>query len=156
MSQPIYRAPMRARALEAPRDAGARFGLEHGLVGIGDPLDPPPRSLDEAIAAARASHGEKAARMLSRFASLPEGTFVWTSTGGRFHLGRIRGAWHYDRSAAAAAVGIPHVRPVEWLDHPFAADEAPAAVPAAFARGGRNLQRIRNSAAERATFELWR
>jgi hypothetical protein len=105
---------MRARALDAAldadRNAGARFGLERGLVGIGDALDTPPRPLDGAIAAARASHGDKAERMLRRFAALPEGTVVWTAADGRFHLGRIRGPWRYDRSAGATAVGIHHVR----------------------------------------------
>ena len=32
----------------------------------------------------------------------------------------------------------------------------PPAVAAAFTRGGRNLQRIRDEPAERATFDLWR
>jgi predicted Mrr-cat superfamily restriction endonuclease len=146
---------MRARELDAPRDAGALFGLERGLVGIGDVLNPPPCDLDQALARADAAYGAKAARMLRRFAALPDRTLVWTSTGGQFHLGRISGPWRYDTSAAAAAVGIHHVRPTDWLATAFGADEIPAAVAATFARGGRNLQRIRDADAERVTARLW-
>jgi hypothetical protein len=67
---------MRARAIDAAPDAGAAFGLEHGLVGTGEALAEPPSNLDEAVAAAEAHHGEKTARMLRSFGSLPDGTFV--------------------------------------------------------------------------------
>jgi hypothetical protein len=153
---PIYRAPMRARDREAPDVAGARHGLRHGLVGTGDALDAPPADLDAAIDAAARAHGEKAARMLERFAELPDGTFVWTrADDGEYHLGRIAGPWRYDDSAAAREVGIHHVRPATWIDRPFGPDEIPAAVVRTFARGGRNLQRTRDGAAERRTAELW-
>lgn len=126
---------MRARDREVP---GAPFGLEHGLVGIGD------------------TPGPKGERMLARFGDLPEGTFVWTrSPDGRYHLGRIAGPLRRDGSAAARAAGIVHVRPAAWLDRPFGDDDVPAAVAATFARGGRNLQRIRDEAAERRTAALW-
>jgi hypothetical protein len=146
---------MRARAIDAAPDAGAAFGLEHGLVGTGEALAEPPSNLDEAVAAAEAHHGEKTARMLRSFGSLPDGTFVWTKADGFFHLGRIAGPWRYDDSAAAAEVGIHHVRPAQWLERPFADDEVPAAVARTFARGGRNLQRIHDADAERRTAELW-
>jgi hypothetical protein len=47
------------------------------------------------------------------------------------------------------------VRPAQWLERPFAADEVPAAVAKTFARGGRNLQRTHDADAERRTAELW-
>ena len=134
----IFRAPMRARDRDLPVGAGARFGVEHGVVGIGD------------------TPGEKGARMLHRFTGVDEGAFVWTQTGAdEYRLGRIAGAWRYDDSEAARAVGIHHVRPAAWLSRAFAGDELPAAVAATFARGGRNFQRTHSEEAERRTAELW-
>ena len=131
-NQPIFRAPMRARDRDVPFGAGADHGIAHGLVGIG---------------------GE---RGLHRFAELPEGTFVWTRTSdGAYRLGRISGPWRYDDSPAARAVGIDNVRPTTWLPRGFTAAEAPAAVVATFARGGRNFQRTHDANAERLTRELW-
>ena len=130
---------MRARDRDdvAP-GAGARFGVEHGVVGIGP------------------GRGDKAARMLHRFAELPDGTFVWTRTqDGAYRLGRIAGALREDGSAAARAVGITHVRAARWLDRAFDEDEVPPAVAATFARGGRNLQRTHDDGAERRTATLW-
>jgi hypothetical protein len=135
---PIHRAPMRARDRERPMGAGARFGVERGLVGIGD------------------TPGDKGARMLHRFAGIEEGAFVWTRTGeGEYRLGRITGPWRYDDSKAARDVGIHHVRPAQWLGRAFGEDEVPAAVAATFARGGRNFQRTHSAEAERRTAELW-
>ena len=112
--------------------------MEQGLVGIGD------------------DQGPKAARMLERFADLPEGTFVWTEVAdGDYRLGRITGPWRYDDSAGARAVGIHHVRPVRWLGHAVGDREVPAAVAATFARGGRNFQRTHDEEAERQTAALW-
>jgi hypothetical protein len=153
---PIYRAPMRARDRDVGEGAGAAYGLEHALVGIGDALDTPPTTIDEAIAAARATRGQKAARMLERFADLPEGVFVWIEgPDGHYHLGRITGPWRYDDSAGARAVGIHHVRPVEWLDHAVGEREVPMAVASTFARGGRNFQRTHDEEAESETAALW-
>src|SRR3954451_25443319 len=119
----IYRAPMGARSRDdVPAGGGARFGLRHGVVGIGD------------------TPGEKGARMVRALADLPDGTFVWTRTeDGLYHLGRVSGAYRGDDSGAAREVGIHHVRPAEWIDRPFGPDEVPGAVAATFARGGRNL-----------------
>ena len=153
---PIFRAPMRARDRDLPDGAGAEFGLACGLVGTGDALRAVPADLGEAILAAASSHGEKAGRMLHRFAGLPDGSFLWTrGADGTYRLGRLAGPWRYEDSAAARAVGIHHVRPATWLGRRFGEDEAPAAVAATFARGGRNLQRTRDAAAERRTAELW-
>ena len=137
-AEPIYRAPMRARDRDVPEGAGAAYGVEQGLVGIGD------------------DQGPKAARMVERFADLPEGTFVWTEVAdGDYRLGRITGPWRYDDSAGARAVGIHHVRPVRWLGHAVGDREVPAAVAATFARGGRNFQRTHDEEAERQTAALW-
>jgi hypothetical protein len=152
----VLRAPMRPRDRDIAPGAGAAFGLRHGLVGIGDVLDRPPASLDAAIEAAAARHGAKAGRMLDRFARVDDGAYVWTRTpDGAFRLGRIAGPWRYDDSPGAHAVGIHHVRPARWIDRPIGEDEAPAAVARTFARGGRNLQRIRDPAAVPRTVALW-
>jgi hypothetical protein len=134
----IYRAPMRARDLDVPAGAGAEYGLAHGVVGVGPGL------------------GDKAARMLHRFARLPDGVFVWTrDQAGRFHLGRLGGEMREDDSAEALAVGITHVRPAEWLDRSFDETQVPPAVSRTFARGGRNLQRTHDEEAEALTARLW-
>lgn len=152
----VLRAPMRARTVDAPPGAGADRGVALGLVGTGDPLTPEPDALDEAIAAATDRHGEKAGRMLRRFAALPAGAYAWTRTSdGALRLGRITGPWRYDRTDAARAVGLVHVRDATWLPEPVADVDAPPAVPATFARGGRNLQRVHDADAERATAALW-
>jgi len=135
---PIYRAPMRARDMDVPPGAGAEHGLDQGLVGIGP------------------GRGDKAARMLHRFATLPEGVFVWTrDRAGRFHLGRVSGPLREDASTPARSVGLTHVRLTAWLDRAFSEDEVPDAVARTFARGGRNLQRTHDDDAERLTAELW-
>jgi hypothetical protein len=135
---PIYRAPMRARDRDVPPGAGAEYGLERGLVGIGP------------------GEGEKAERMVRRFRELADGALVWTrDEGGRCHLGAISGPYRRDDSPGAREVGIRYVRPARWLDRPFGEDEVPAAVAQTFARGGRNLQRIHDPGAERRTAELW-
>ena len=146
---------MRARDRDAPAGAGAEHGVEHGLVGIGDALAAPPATLPDAVEAAARAHGEKAGRMLRRFAEVPDGAFVWTRGESFYFLGRIAGPWRYDDSRAAREVGIHHVRPTHWLDRPFGEHEVPAAVAATFARGGRNFQRTHSEAAERRTAELW-
>jgi hypothetical protein len=153
---PIFRAPMRARDRDAPRGAGADFGVRHGVVGIGDAVPSIPADVGSAVAAAIDARGDKAGRMLRQFADLPGGTFVWTrAADDRYFLGRICGPWRYDDSPAARAVGIHHVRSTDWLDRPFSGDEVPVAVTETFHRGGRNLQRTRDERAERETAELW-
>lgn len=152
----VYRAPMRARTLDLTPGAGAAHGIAHALVGTGDALDPPPATLGDAISAAAATYGEKAGRMLGRFAEVPQGAFVWTRLDdGTYRLGRITGPWRYDDGTAATAVGIHHVRDAAWLDRPFGDDAVPPAVAATFARGGRNLQRIHGDGVDEATAALW-
>ena len=89
MATAIYRAPMRPRDLDVPAGAGAEYGVAHGVVGIGP------------------GRGDKAERMTHRFATLPDGVFVWTRDGsGDYHLGRIAGPMREERSNEARAVGI--------------------------------------------------
>jgi len=136
---PIYRAPMRARDLDVPAGAGAEYGIAHGLVGIG------------------AGKGERAERLLHKFATVPEGVFVWTrDRAGGYHLGCIDGPVREDGSPAARAVGIRHVRPATWLERSFEEADVPAAVARTFARGGRNFQRTHDAQAEQETAALWR
>jgi hypothetical protein len=143
---------MRARTLELPAGEGADEALNGATVGIGEPLPREPRTLDEAVAGLSEKHGAKAGRLLRAFASVPEGTFVWTRSGdGWFHLGRVAGPWRYEESAT----GIAHTRPADWLERPFGPDDVPAAVAATFARGGRNFQRIHSERAEQRTRSLW-
>lgn len=152
----IYRAPMRARSLDLPPYEGARFGVERGVVGIGEVIEPQPESPEEAAATLARTHNEKAGRMLARFAALPEGTFVWTRTEEDiYRLGRIMGPWRYDNSAGALRVGIPHVRETRWVGRELHLGEIPATVPQTFDRGGRNFQRIHDEEAERGTASLW-
>jgi hypothetical protein len=129
---------MRARDLDVPAGAGAEHGVRHGVVGIGP------------------GQGEKADRMLHRFATVPDGAFVWTrDRAGAYHLGRINGPLREDRSAAARAVGIVHVRRTTWLDRGFSEAEVPGAVAQTFARGGRNFQRTHDRQAELISAEIW-
>jgi hypothetical protein len=129
---------MRARDVDLPPGAGAEYGIGLGVVGIGS------------------GRGDRAARMLHRFASVPDGVFVWTRDRvGAYHLGRVRGPMNEDRSPEARTVGIVHVRPTAWLQRAFGEGEVPSGVAATFARGGRNFQRIHDEEAERLTAELW-
>ena len=138
MSIPIFRAPMRSRRIDLPPGTGAEYGLEHGVVGI----DP--------------GEGEKAARSVHRFATLPDGVFVWTrDRAGGYHLGQISGDMREVDSRAARRAGIRYVRPARWLGRAYTESEVPPPVAATFARGGRNFQRTHGAEAERLTAELW-
>jgi hypothetical protein len=129
---------MRARDLDLPAGVGAEHAIRRGVVGIGP------------------GRGEKAARMLHRFATLPDGVFVWTrERGGAYRLGRISGPMREDSSRSARAVGIVYVRPATWLRRAFAHGAVPGGVAATFARGGRNFQRIHDEQAERLTARFW-
>lgn len=142
---------MRARDRDLP---GADFGLEHGLVAISGVLPDPSVEIAIAVETTIDRDGQKAGRLLRRFADLPDGAFVWTrDSGGGYHLGRVTGPWRYD-ARAAQGVGLGHTRPARWRG-PLGEDDVPAAVAETFARGGRNLQRIHDEHAERRTAELW-
>jgi hypothetical protein len=147
---------MRAREIDAGPYEGAALGIDRGVVGMGDALDPAPESPEEAAELAAVTYGPKAARMLERFAELPAGTLVWARTGDdEYRLGRITGEWRYLDDPDARAVGIHHVRAAEW-GPPLSRDAVPAAGAATFDRGGRNLQRINDADAERRSAELRR
>jgi hypothetical protein len=147
---------MRARVIETRPGAGADFAVDHGLIGVGERIVPVPQTPAEAVLGVTQIHGEKAARVLARFIGLPDGTFVWTrQSDGAYRLGRITGHWHYDDSPAAREVGIHHVRPARWSPRRFGDRDVPAGVARAFARGGRNLQRTHDHAAERQTAAYW-
>jgi hypothetical protein len=147
---------MRSRNREAPPGAGAEFGIARGVVGIGERIDDRPGTVAEAVLAVTQAHGEKAGRMLHHFAGLPDGAFVWARLrDGTYRIGRIAGPWRYEDSSAAREVGIHHVRPVVWSPRRLGLRDVPVAVARTFARGGRNLQRIRDDDAERQTIELW-
>jgi hypothetical protein len=148
---------MRSRAVEARPGAGADFAVRHGLVGIGEGLDTIPQTEAEAVLGLARSHGEKAGRLLARFIALPDGTFVWTrQSDGAYRLGRLAGRWRYDDSPRAREVGIHHVRRARWSPRRFDDGDVPEGVAHTFARGGRNLQRTHDRAAERQTAAHWR
>lgn len=129
---------MRARDVDVPAGAGAEYGLEQGLVGIGTATD------------------ERSARRLHRFATVPDGAFVWTrDRAGGYRLGRICGAVREDDSPDAQRVGIRHVRPTRWLERVFSGAEVPPAVARTFARGGLNFQQAHDTEAARQTRAIW-
>jgi hypothetical protein len=131
---PVFRAPMRARAHDAPPGAGAEHGVAHGIVGIGD------------TAEAR----------ISRLAHVPDGAFVWTrDTDGTYWVAGSPVRCAPPDPAARDAAGLTHVRPANWLDRPFGGHDVPASVTATFARGGRNFQCMHGDTVERRTAELW-
>lgn len=153
----VFRAPMRARSVDAGRFAGATHAVERSLIGTGEPLSRVPADLDEAVLAAIDELGEKSGRMLARFADLPDSSLVWTQTAeDEFRLGRIAGPWRYDESLPARRTGIHQVRPARWLPERFDPGSTPAGVIEVFRRGGLNLQRIHDPEAERASNRLWR
>ncbi|MDQ5893777.1 MAG: hypothetical protein QG596_38 [Actinomycetota bacterium] len=147
---------MRARSFDSGAFQGSRLGTERGIVGIGEPLEAVPETLEEAVNRTAESHGDKAARMLVRFAGLPEGSLVWTRTSDDvFRLGKVIGPWWYDDSEAAGRSGIHQVRAADWIPCNFDSAATPEAVISTFDRGGKNFQRIISREAERRSKRLW-
>jgi hypothetical protein len=125
------------------------------VVGVGGRLDSAPADLAEALEQVADRHGPRTADRLRRFAAETEGTLAWTrSADGRLWLGRVEGPWHFDASPEAADLDLQHVRSCRWLDDPVPPVDVPDAVLAAFARGGRNLQRIRQQGVGRRSLAL--
>ncbi len=152
----VYRAPMRARDRDVSPGAGAAYGVEHGLVGIGDALPDPPATIDQATRDATEVHGAKAGRMVHAFAHVADGAFVWTRMPDEsYRLGRVAGPWRYDDSSEAREVGIHHVRDTVWLERRFVGEELPGAVVETFMRGGRNFQRIHDAETGDWTARVW-
>lgn len=139
-----YRAPMRSRLDSVDADAAVERALDLGLVGVGGRLEAAPRDLRDALAQVSERHDERVAARLERFAAVADGAEVWTrDPAGLLHRGRVAGPWRYDADPAAHEVDLTHVRACRWEPAALAEHEVPAAVRAAFDRGGRNFQRIR-------------
>ncbi|MCW2826127.1 MAG: hypothetical protein JWQ91_3044 [Aeromicrobium sp.] len=132
----VHRAPMRSRSDDVDAGATVERALALGVVGVG--------------ALGREDEQDRLARRLERFATVPEGSFVWTvDVDGLAHVGRITGPLRTDPDGTA--VDLVHVRPCEW--HPSA--RVPAGVEATFARGGRNFQQVHAPGVGRQTQEIW-
>lgn len=151
------RAPLRSRDDDVDHARAMEHALRRGVVGVGGRLESPPVDLDAALETVASRHGDRMAERLRRFAAVDDGTLAWTrSPDGALWLGRVDGPWRFDDGDEAAALDLQHVRPCRWLDDPVPPDRAPEAVLATFARGGRNLQRIRAAGAGAASLALWR
>jgi hypothetical protein len=147
---------MRSRRDDIPIGPAVERALELGLCGIGGVIDPPPADLDDALTATALTYDARTARRLRRFCEVPHGAFVWTrEPDGLYRLGQLTGPWYYDSAAAAAAVDLVHVRRCAWSPTPFPESAVPAGTASAFARGGRNFQRITDLEAEAGTERLW-
>ena len=133
----VFRAPMRSRRDDVDPSLAVARALDLGICGMG------------------AADDERAERRLARFASAPDGSYVWTRDAAGFHLGRLTGPLRPDQSSAAVSADLVHVRPCEWVDGPVDAVLVPEQVVHAFARGGRNLQRIGIRGAAEATRGVW-
>jgi hypothetical protein len=117
-------------------------------------------SIDRALAEGLVGFGEAQAdprldRRVARFADVDDGSFVWTrDADGLYWLGRVDGAYYYDR--AGAAVDLVHVRPCRWLRDPITGSDVPTAVIATFGRGGRNFQQTHGALVGPQTEQVWR
>ncbi len=132
---------MRSRLVPDTTSAAVERALDLGLVGLGGALSRAPLDAAEALDLTASEHDERTARRVERFMAVAAGAVVWTRDAqGLFHRGTVAGPWHYDASAAAAAVDLVHVRACAWDAAPA---DPPPAVLATYARGGLNFQRIR-------------
>jgi hypothetical protein len=139
----VYRAPMRSRNDAVEQQATIDRARRLGVCGFGQSVN-------------QAGERERLARRVARFANLDEGSFVWTrDTRGWFWLGRICGPYFYDADDAAAAVDLVHIRRCEWVPIPMLEQDVPAAVVAAFGRGGRNFQEIHHPSIDAETQTIW-
>jgi hypothetical protein len=153
----VYRAPMRSRRADAVEGAAVERALTLGLCGLGGSvLDPAPETVVEAVHRMSGAGDDRLAARIRRFAEAPDGSFVWTrDVDGLAWLGRLTGPWSYDASTAAARVDLTHVRPCRWLANPVAEHRLPPGVRLAFARGGKNWQRINAAGEYDAALGLW-
>ncbi|OBJ89883.1 hypothetical protein [Mycobacterium asiaticum] len=139
----VYRAPLRSRS----DDVDPRATLEHarrkGLCGFGQRVRTP-------------AERDRLERRVGRFAEVPDFSFVWTrDPDGLYWLGRIVGPYFYDDDDRAAAVDLVHVRRCDWLPEPLLEPEVPAAVVAAYGRGGRNFQQTHHPSVSQETQRIW-
>lgn len=138
-----YRAPMRSRLDEVDPALAVERALTSGLVGMGGRLPRAPVSRSDALRLMDTTYDERTARRLERFMDVPAGSHVWTrDPDGALRRGVVDGPWSYDGSGEAVAADLVHVRACTWDDEVLAEHQAPAAVVAAFRRGGRNFQAI--------------
>lgn len=152
----VYRAPMRSRRSDAEPGAAVERALRLGLCGMGGVLAKGPSNTADALAALRSQYDERFAARVQRFAAAEDGSLVWTrDIDGLFWLGQLEGPWRYDGAAEATRVDLVHVRPCRWLDAPTAQQQVPAGVLAAFARGGKNWQRIHAPGVYPESKRLW-
>ncbi len=134
----VYRAPLRSRRDDVSVADAVERALSTGVCGVGGIVDPPPRTLAEAVSRVAGVHDERTARRLERFAAARDGSWVWTrDPEGLWWLGRLIGPWRYDAAAPAVAVDLVHVRDCRWSDDPVPDAAVPAGVRHSFARGGR-------------------
>lgn len=132
---------MRSRLDEVDAGATVERALDLDVCGVGGRLQRAPRTLADAVREVDAAWGERVARRLERFAAVPDGAQVWTrDAAGGFHHGALEGPWRFDPDPGAWALDLVHVRPCRWEPA-----DPPAAVLAAFGRGGRNFQRVRDA-----------
>lgn len=144
------------RSLTVDDGSAAEWAISAGVVGLAGATSGETDDTDEVLAAVAEEHGERTARRIRRFAETPDGSFIWTrDSAGKYHLGRLAGEWRYDPSDVAHRLGLPHQRPCDWTDGPVPGALVPIAVIEAFARGGRNWQRIRAVGVAEATARAW-
>lgn len=135
---------MRSRDDAVDHAAAVSWALAHGVVAVGGRLGETPRSLSEAVTAVEREHGSRVADRLERFAVVPHGSTMWTRhPDGDLWVGAVAGAWSFDASPEATSFDLQHTRACEWSEEPVPMDRVPDAVLETFARGGRNVQRIR-------------
>lgn len=153
-SASVYRAPMRSPS--ADDGSAVDWAIAAGVVGLDGALGARVDDFDEMLAVANHELDERTTRRILRFAQTPTGSLVWTyDSSGGLHLGRLHGDWRYDPGDVARRLGLPHQRACDWANGPVPYALVPVSVIEAFARGGRNWQRIRAAGASEASVRLW-
>jgi hypothetical protein len=144
----IFRAPLRSGLVGVDHAKQVAYCLTHGVLGLGWRLEPPPRSLEEALSRVRAEFSGSAASTIRRFAEAPGGSLVWSrDVTGRYLLGSFCGPWRYESSAEATVVNVHQVRPVSWAPRSLLDVEVPGAVIRAWVGPGSSFSEIHNETA---------
>jgi hypothetical protein len=152
----VYRAPLRSRRDDIDRDETLARARMHGVCGFGGALVPPPDDLSAALESSAESYGNGFVRRVARFADIFNGSYVWTRDSDRLlWLGTLIGPYFYDSADTATELDLVHVRPCHWRTTPMGEAVAPAAVVAAFDRGGRNFQQIHSPSIVELTHDIW-
>ena len=143
----VFRAPLRSRLDSVDPGLALDRAFALGLCGVGGRLAAPPHSREDALAHTAEEYDERVARRLERFMAVADGSVVWTrDADGMFRRGTLTGPWSYDADPAAYAADLVNVRDCDWDVEPLTEHRVPPAVAAAYRRGGRNFQRIREAA----------